>query len=231
MRAVVHALTLIVAAPWLAAPAHAQQEPPAAPAQTAPAPAKPATPAPVTPPASAQASDDDVRISGTVEKFAGGLISVSPSQGVSLTIRFDAGPGINSMRRGKVSDLKSGAQVTAQAKNNPAGGMMAAQVVIYEPGAETVAGTQASTDPSQVVAKITEIGESNDGPQLSLAYKEGERKLTLAKDAVIWIARPASADDIKPGALITLAGRKPPEGEMKVIRASIGPAGGENPPL
>ena len=64
-----------------------------------------------------------------------------------------------------------------------------------------------------------------------LTYKDGERKITLAKDAVIWIARPASADDIKPGSLITIAGRKPPEGEIKVIKASIGPAGGENPPL
>ena len=31
--------------------------------------------------------------------------------------------------------------------------------------------------------------------------------------------------------LITLAVSKPPEGEMTVIRASIGPSGGVNPPL
>jgi len=212
MRAVVHTLALLIAVPWLSANAAAQQEPPAA---------RPA----------AQASDDDVRISGTVEKFGGGLISVSPSQGVSLTIRFDAGPGINSMRRGKVSDLKAGAQVTAQARSNPSGGLMASQVVIYEPGAEHVAGPQAATEPDQSVARLAEVSPTEDGPQLRLTYTDGERKLTLASDVVIWIARPAAADDIKPGALITLAGRKPPEGEMTVLRASIRPAGGENPPL
>ncbi|MDB5546094.1 MAG: hypothetical protein JWO64_3243 [Hyphomicrobiales bacterium] len=182
---------------------------------------------------SAQSPDtnDDVRISGTVEKFQGGIISISPSQGVTLAIRFDAGPGINSMRKGKVSDLKAGISVSAEAKNNPAGGLMASQLIVYESGSETVAGGQASTDPTAVVARLTEIGSTPEGPQLSLTYKDGERKLTLAKDAVIWIARPASADDIKPGSLITIAGRKPPEGEIKVMKASIGPSGGENPPL
>lgn len=212
MRAVIHVLALLVTVYWLSANAAAQQEPPA----TRPA---------------AQASDDDVRISGTVEKFGGGLISVAPSQGVSLTIRLDAGPGINSMRRGKVSDLKAGAQVAAQARSNPSGGLMTSQVVIYEAGAEHVAGPQAATEPDQSVARLAEVGATEDGPQLRLAYTDGERKLTLARDVIIWIARPAGIDDIKPGALITLAGRKPPEGEMTVLRASIGPAGGENPPL
>lgn len=185
----------------------------------------------LTSPALAQQTNDDVRISGVVEKFQGGLLSISPSQGVVLTIRFDAGPGVNSMRKGKVSDLKAGVAVSAQAKSNPAGGLVASQVIVYEQGAESVAGGQASTDPSQVVAKLSEVGATPDGPQLSLTYKDGERKITLAKDVAIWIARPASADDIKPGSLITIAGRKPPEGEIKVIKASIGPSGAENPPL
>jgi hypothetical protein len=200
---------------------------------SAQAPQAPATQAPAarTPAATPAKAPEANRISGVVQKFEGGLISISPSQGVTLTIRFDAGPGVNSMRKGKVSDLKSGLQVTAQAKSNPAGGLVASQVIIYEQGAESVAGTQASTDPSQVVAKLSEVTSTPDGPQLSLTYKDGDRKLSLAKDVVIWIARPASADDIKPGSLITIAGRKPPEGEIKVTKASIGPAGAENPPL
>lgn len=178
-----------------------------------------------------QTAEDEVRISGTVDKFQGGLMSISPSRGVTLTIRFDAGPGVNSMRRGKIADLKAGVPAAAQTKSNPAGGLMASQVIVYEQGAEHVAGAQASSDPAQVVARLTEVGSTPEGPQLSLAYKDGERKITLAKDVAVWIARPASADDIKPGSLITIAGRKAPDGEIKVMKASIGPSGGENPPL
>jgi glucose/arabinose dehydrogenase len=226
MRAVSLFVSVFVAAAVPAALASAQDSQ----APASPAPDAQAQKAP-TPAAKAPEPNNDVRISGVVDKFQGGLISISPSQGVTLTIRFDAGPGVNSMRKGKVSDLKNGQQVTAQAKSNPAGGLVASQVIIYEQGAESVAGTQASTDPSQVVAKLSEVTSTPDGAQLSLTYKDGERKLSLAKDVVIWIARPASADDIKPGSLITIAGRKPPEGEIKVTKASIGPAGAENPPL
>jgi hypothetical protein len=212
MRAIVYVLSCLVVAPWLPATAVAQQAAPAA-------------------PPAGQASNDDVRISGTVEKFTGGLMSVSPSQGVSLTLRFGAGPGINSMRRGTLSDLKAGLPVAVQDRSNPAGGLLASQVVLYERGAENVPGMQTATEPGQLVVTLSEISVTSDGPQLSLSYADGARKLTLAKDVVIWIARPASVDDIKPGALITLAVSKPPEGEMTVIRASIGPSGGVNPPL
>ncbi len=174
---------------------------------------------------------DDVRISGRVEKFERGLISVSPSQGIVLTIRFDAKPGINSMRRAKPADLKAGMQVAVEAKTNPTGGLMASQVIIYEHGAERAAGAAASTEPSDVVARLSAVTQSADGAQLTLAYKEGERKIALAKESVVWIARPASAEDIKPGALITLSGTKPVDGEIHVIKASVGPAGGDNPPL
>lgn len=202
--------------------AHAQT--PAA----APAPAKPTAPAST---ASATPGNEDVRISGTVEKFDGQSISISPSQGITLTVRFDAGPGINSMRKAKAADVKTGQQVSAQTKTNPAGGIQATQIIIYETGAEQQAGSEASIDSTRVVARVTGVDTSGDGPLLSLAYKEGERKVTIGKEAVIWFARPASAADIKPGALITIAGTKAPGGEVKVVKASIAPAGADNPPL
>jgi hypothetical protein len=194
----------------------------------APTPPKPAAPASA---ASATPVNEDVRISGTVEKFDGQSISISPSQGITLTVRFDAGPGINSMRKAKPADVKTGQQVSAQTKTNPAGGIQATQIIVYETGAEQQAGNEASTDSSQVVARVTGVDMATDGPMLSLAYKEGERKVTIGKEAVIWFARPASAADIKPGALITIAGTKAPEGEVKVVKASIAPAGADNPPL
>ncbi len=174
----------------------------------------------------AQPAEDDVRISGTVQKFENGIMSISPSTGIVLRIRFDAGPGIHSMRRAKISDLRAGQQASVRARSSAAGGMVASQVIIYEQGAELGVG-----GPAQLVGKITEIGTSAEGPLLSLTYAEGERKVGLLKEAIVWIARPASAQDIRPGAIITIAGRKPQGGEIKVIRASIGPAGGGNPPL
>lgn len=180
--------------------------------------------------AQAQTSKD-VRISGTVEKFDGQLVSISPSQGITLVVRFDAGPGISSMRKARPIDIKTDQQVSVQTKANPAGGLLASQIIVYENGSEERAGGEVSTDSSQIVARVTDVAPGNDGNTLSLAYKDGERKVTIAKEALVWIARPASADDIKPGAIITIAGTKETDGEIKVVRASIGPAGADNPPL
>jgi len=181
--------------------------------------------------AAAQPAEDEVRISGTVQKFENGIISLSPSTGIVLRIRFDAGPGIHSMRRVKFSDLRVGQQVSVGARSSAAGNMVASQVIVYEQGAEQAAGGSGVSGTAQPVGRITEIGTSADGLQLSLAYAEGDRKVSLLKEAMVWIARPAGAQDIRPGAIITIFGRKPPGGEIRVIRASIGQAGGGNPPL
>ncbi len=179
----------------------------------------------------AQPAEDEVRISGTVQKFENGIISISPSTGIVLRIRFDAGPGIHSMRRAKLSDLRAGQQASVGARSSAAGNMVASQLVIYEQGAEQAAGGAGVSGPAQPVGRITEIGTNAEGPLLSLTYAEGDRKVSLLKEAMVWIARPASAQDIRPGAIITIFGRKPPGGEIRVIRASIGQAGGGNPPL
>lgn len=181
--------------------------------------------------ASAQAQTSrDVRISGTVEKFDGRLISISPSKGITLVVRFDAGPGINSMRKGKASDLKTGQQVRALTKTNATGGVTAGQIIIYEGGAAQTAG-DAPTEASQALSSVTDVATSPDGPVLSLTSQDGVRKVTVVKEAVIWTARPASPDDIKPGALITIAGTKDGDEEIKVVKASVGLGNSDNPPL
>ncbi len=179
----------------------------------------------------AQPAEDEVRISGTVQKFENGIMSISPSTGIVLRIRFDAGPGIHSMRRAKISDLRAGQQASVRTRSSAAGSLLASQVIIYEQGAEQAVGAAGASGAAQPVGRIAEIGTNAEGPQVSLIYAEGERKVGLLKEALIWIARPASAQDMRPGAIITISGRKPPGGEIKVIRAAIGPAGGGNPPL
>ena len=206
------------------------------PSTTPPASSEPATPS--TAPKTTQATkpsgnvtkNTDVRISGTVEKFDGQFVSISPSKGITLVLRFEQGPGVNSMRKAKASDIKANQQVSALTNSNPTGGSTASRVIIYEDGAEQRAGG-ATTDSAQVVAKVTDVSSSSDGPVLSLTYPDGVRKVTVGKEAVVWIAKPAGQDDIKPGYVITVAGTKEGDGEVKVIKAAVTKSSDENPPL
>ena len=71
-------------------------------------------------PAQAQTANE-LRISGTVEKLDGKLVTLSLSQGISLVVRLDSEPRVNSVAKGSRSDLKAGSQVSIQAKSGQSG--------------------------------------------------------------------------------------------------------------
>jgi hypothetical protein len=83
----------------------------------------------------------------------------------------------------------------------------------------------------QICGYVPVFRAGGAAPLLSLTYKDGERKIALDKEASVWIARPASPQDLRAGSLVTISGRKPQDSEIVVIKASIAPPNSENPPL
>src|SRR6202023_3343653 len=84
-------------------------------------------------PAQAQ-TGNELRISGTVEKLDGNLAALSLSRGISLVVRLDSEPRVNSVAKGSRSDLKAGSQVSIQAKSGQSGDLIATQIVLFAPG-------------------------------------------------------------------------------------------------
>ena len=80
-------------------------------------------------PAQAQTTYE-LSISGTVEKLGGNLVALSLSQGVSLVVRLDSEPRVNSVAKGSGADLKAGSQVSIQAKSGQSGDLIATQIVL-----------------------------------------------------------------------------------------------------
>jgi hypothetical protein len=60
-------------------------------------------------PAQAQTA---MRISGTVEKLDGNLVALSLSRGISLVVRLDSEPRVNSVAKGSGSNLKAGSHTS-----------------------------------------------------------------------------------------------------------------------
>jgi hypothetical protein len=84
-------------------------------------------------PAQAQTASE-LRISGTVEKLDGNLAALSLSRSISLVVRLDSEPRVNSVAKGSGSDLKAGSQVSIQAKSGQSGDLIATQIVLFAPG-------------------------------------------------------------------------------------------------
>jgi len=70
---------------------------------------------------------------------------------------------------------------------------------------------------------------SPEGPVLTIADKDGDRKITIGPDTAIWIARAARITDIKVGSAVTMTGVKREDGSLQALRATIGPTGAGKP--
>ena len=168
----------------------------------------------------------ELRISGTVDKLDGDLLALSLSQGISIVVRLNSEPRVNSVTKGSGSDLKAGSQVSAQVKSGQSGDLIATQIVSFAPGSAVP-----GPDNAQLVATIKETNASSERPFLTVAVKGEDRKITIEPDTAIWIARAARIADIKVGSAVTMTAVKREDGSLQVLRASIGPSGAGNPPL
>jgi hypothetical protein len=178
----------------------------------------------------------ELRISGTVEKLDGNLAVLTLSQGISLVVRLDSEPRVNSVAKGSGSDLKAGSQVSAEAKRGQNGDLIATQIVLFTPGSnrpdvEPGSDNAQPVATMQPVATIKKTDTSPEGPVLTVAEKNEDRKITIEPDTAIWIARAARITDFKVGSAVTMTAVPREDGSLQVLRATIGPAGARNPPL
>jgi hypothetical protein len=168
----------------------------------------------------------ELRISGTVEKLDGDLLALSLSQGISIVVRLDSEPRVNSVAKGSGSDLKAGSQVSAQVKSGQSGDLIATQIVLFSAGSAVP-----GPDDAQLLTTIKETNASPERSVLTVAVKGEDRKITIEPDTAIWIARAARTADIKVGSSVTMTAMKREDGSLQVLRASIGPPGADTPPL
>ena len=108
--------------------------------------------------------------------------------------------------------------------------LIATQIVLFAPGSNRP-DVEPGTDNAQLVAPIKNTNTSREGTVLTVADKDGDRKITIGPDTAIWIARAARITDIKVGSAVTMTGVKREDGSLQVLRATIGPAVAGNPPL
>ena len=168
----------------------------------------------------------ELRISGAVEKLDGDLLALSLSQGISIVVRLDSEPRVNSVAKGSGSDLKAGSQVSAQVKSGQSGDLIATQIVLFSSGSAVP-----GPDDAQLLTTIKETNASPERSVLTVAVKGEDRKITIEPDTAIWIARAARTADIKVGSSVTMTAMKREDGSLQVLRASIGPPGADTPPL
>jgi hypothetical protein len=70
-----------------------------------------------------------------------------------------------------------------------------------------------------------------DGHEITLKYKEGEKKIVVVPETIIVTYAPGSKDELKPGAKIFIGGAaKKEDGTLETAAISVG-RDGVNPPM
>jgi hypothetical protein len=192
----------------------ASHEAPKTPASAAPA-AAPA--APQTPP---------TRVRGKVEKLDNTVLKVKTREGGTAEIKLPDNFGVIGVTKAKLTDIKPDKFVGIAAKTQKDGTMQALEVVIFPDNMKGFGEGHYPWDlqPESTMtnATVTNAVKNVKGQVLTLKYKDGEKQITVPKNAPIVTFVPAQMGDIKPGAGVFVNATKQADGSLTAPRVAVG---------
>jgi hypothetical protein len=162
-----------------------------------------------------------VRVRGTVEGVDGALLVVKSRDG-QTTYRIKLAD--NAAVRGVI---KANSFIGVTGMPQPDGSQKAVEIHIFP---EALRGTGEGFRPWDLMpsstmtnATVAQMVKGVSGDEITLKYKEGEKKIVVAPDTVIVTYVPGSKDELKPGAKIFIAGAaKKDDGTLEAASISVG---------
>ncbi len=173
------------------------------------------------------ASAAPVHMRGTVTAVDGAAVTVKTAdKDVKLTL--DDNWKIAGVAKASMADIKPGAFI-GTANMEDASGNKALEVVVFP---EALRGTGEGDygwdlKPGSKMTNATVTSQVNgvDGQTVSLAYKGGEKKVTISSSVPIVTIVAADQADVKPGAAVFLAGEPQGDGTLSSGRLVVGKDG------
>ncbi len=176
---------------------------------------------------------DKVRISGTVESLEGDTLMIKSLDSKEIKVMLKPGMNVMGIKKAAAADIKPGDFVGIGSQPTPSGINGAVQVVIFPASMKgTGEGDRAwSVAPNGTMTNATVADAVKDvnGPVLTLAYKGGQRKISIPEGTNIVAISPATKDDLKAGAAVSVQGVSSADGMMDADAVRVGLAGATPP--
>lgn len=174
-----------------------------------------------------------VRISGSIEKVEGNILSIKSSDGETFTLKLDNNYSTAVVSKASLADIKPNSYVGTAALPMPDGRLRALEVHIFSEDLRGMGEGSHATDlqPGSTMTNAAVAGnvEVADGRVLTLTYKGGEKKVFVPPNAPIAWYESGTKDDVKLGAGIKVRAEKLPDGSFKANSITVG-RNGFNPP-
>jgi Domain of unknown function (DUF5666) len=177
-----------------------------------------------------------LRIRGTIEKVDGDTLTVKSRSGEALTIKLADNARVAAMVKASLTDIKTGSFIGVTAMPQPDGSQKAIGIHIFMESQRGVVADRHfpwDREPGSTMtnANVDTMVSGVDGQTITVKYKEGEKKVTVAPNTPIVAMAPGSKDDLKAGApFIVMAGQKQPDGTIVAPAINVG-RDGTAPPM
>jgi uncharacterized protein Veg len=176
-----------------------------------------------------------LRIRGTIESVDGAMLTIKARDGAERKVRLSDKATVTGITKAALTDIKSGDYIGVTGMPQADGTQKAIAIHIFP---EAMRGTGEGTRPwdlrpnsSMTNATVDQKVEAKDGQMLTVKYKDGEKKVTVAPDTPIVTFVPGSKDELKPGAQVIIMGAdKKSDGTFETARVNVG-RDGLTPPM
>jgi hypothetical protein len=153
--------------------------------------------------ASLAAAQAPLRVRGAVESVDGSMLSVKARDGAMMKVKVADGAPVLTLEKKTMADVKPGTFVGITAMPQPDGSQKAVEIHIFP---EAMRGTgeghyawDLSPNSTMTNGNIENQVISNDGQELAMKYKDGEKKIIVPANIEVVMFAPATVADIKAG--------------------------------
>ena len=140
-----------------------------------------------------------VRIRGEITKVEGNTLSVKSRSGENLTVKLAEPMRISAMVKSSLADIKEGTFIGVSAMPQPDGSQKGVVADRHSDWDSRAGSTMTNANVATTVS-------GNDGQNLLVKYKDGEKKVIVPPGIPIARYVPGTAEDLKVGAKIFIGG-------------------------
>lgn len=175
---------------------------------------------------------DPIHVRGTVSAVDGSKVMVHTREGKDVSVMLGDGWKLAGVEKASMADIKAGTFI-GTANQDSASGAKALEVVVFP---EAMRGTgegdygwDLKPKSSMTNATVSNPVTGVDGQTVTLTYKGGQKKVTIAPDTPIVTVGAATSADVKPGVAVFIAsvpdssGAFPGPGFMAVGKGGVAP--------
>ena len=188
------------------------------------------------PSASRAQESPPVRVRGTIEAVDGAMLTVrSRDNQIFYKIRVADNAVVRGVVQASLADVKDNAFIGVSGLPQADGSQKALEIHIFP---EPMRGTGEGHRPWDLVpnstmtnATVSQMVKGVQGNEITLKYKEGEKKIVVVPETVIVTYVPGDKSELKPGSKIFIAAaNKKDDGTLEAAAVSVG-RDGITPPM